>query len=84
MNMNVGVSSGRVVFSHHFAFCAGEYCNSKFLTERDSDWCDLSQVALLCPERCVQESRHMAGCSLNRDFKPILWEGYHECDLPHL
>lgn len=57
MSMSVGVSLAMLFFHIILHFVPREYCNSKFLLEGDSDWCDLSQVSLLCPESCVQKSR---------------------------
>lgn len=33
------------------------YSNFKFLSERESDWCDFGQVSLPYPDSCVQEIR---------------------------
>lgn len=58
MNMNVYISSSMLFFNiiFHSILCQ-EHSNYKFLTERESDWCDLGQVSLLCPDSCVQEIR---------------------------
>ena len=56
--MNVCISSSMLFFNTIFhSILHQEYSNCKFLRERESDWCYLSQLSLLCPDICVQEIR---------------------------